>query len=75
MTATCATPPVESRRGRIVQSASVRKSCNEVLSAVKPIIIISPSIDDCGPKVGCPAVAGRTSPSVANFSDTICRAV
>ena len=75
ITATCATPPVDNKRGRIVQSAIVRKSCKEVLSAVNPKIIISPKMEDCGPRVGCPTLLGKTSPNVDSFSDTIWRAV
>ncbi|OAV63705.1 hypothetical protein Barb4_04819 [Bacteroidales bacterium Barb4] len=74
MTATCATPPVDKRRGRNVQSASVRRSSSEVLSAVSPIIMISPKIDDWGPSVGLPAVSGSDSPTTDSFSDTIWRA-
>ena len=43
MTATCETPATESKRGRRVQSASVRSSSSEVSPVeVRPIIIISP---------------------------------
>lgn len=59
MTETWATPPVESSRGRIVQSAMVRKSCIDNESEVNPTMRISPSIDDCGPRIGWPAVLGR----------------
>ena len=74
MTATWATPPVDNSRGRIVQSAIVLKSSNEVESAVRPTIIISPRIEDCGPSVGFPTFAGRLSPRIDNFSVTIWRA-
>ena len=74
MTVTCATPPMERRRGRMVQSASVRKSRIEVESAVRPIIIISPRMDDCGPSVGVPTPWGRLSPTTASFSEVIWRA-
>ena len=74
MTVTWATPPVESSRGRIVQSASVRSSSSEVLSEVRPIIISSPRMDDCGPSVGVPTLFGSVSFSAASFSDTIWRA-
>ena len=72
--AQCATPPVESRRGRMVQSAMVRKSSIEVESAVRPTISISPKMDDCGPSVGLPTLAGKDSLTTASFSLTICRA-
>ena len=58
----------------MVQSASVRRSSIEVLSAVSPTISTSPSMDDCGPSVGRPTLSGKSSSTVANFSDTICRA-
>ena len=48
---------------------------NEVESAVRPIIIISPKIDDCGPRVGVSTPGGNWSFIVESFSDTICRAV
>ena len=73
-TATCATPPVARRRGRMVQSAIVRKSLSDVVSAVRATNISSPRIDDCGPIVGWPAVAGRLPVIVDSFSDTVCRA-
>ena len=75
MTVACATPCVESSRGRIVQSASVRSSSSDVVSDVSDTIIISPSMDDCGPSVGRPTVSGKASDSVDNFSETICRAL
>ena len=74
ITATCATPPVESRRGRMTQSAIVRRSCIEVVSAVRPIIISSPRMEACGPSVGLPTPEGRDSPTIAIFSLTIWRA-
>ena len=74
MTATCATPPMESSRGRIVQSAKVRRSNMEVLSDVRLTIITSPKIDDCGPKVGRRTVLGNDSETVKSFSETIWRA-
>ena len=73
MTVTCATPPVESSRGRMVQSARVRSEPSEVVSAVRPMNMTSPMMLDCGPRVGCPTPSGRASPMVANFSDTIWR--
>ena len=71
---------VESNRGRMVQSAIVRKSIwvvgaiREPLllsSTVSPIIIISPKMEDCGPSVGFPTFSGRLSLTTANFSETI----
>ena len=73
-TATCATPPVESRRGRTAQSASVRRSSIDVLSAVSPTMSTSPSIDDCGPSVGLPTPSGRSAAAAESFSATIWRA-
>ena len=73
-TATCDTPPVDISRGRPVQSANVRKSVIDVLSAVRPTMRTSPKIDDCGPKVGCPTLSGRVSFTAASFSETIWRA-
>ena len=75
MTVTCATPPVESSRGRMFQSAMVRSSCSEVLSEVRPTIISSPRIDDCGPRVGFPTLSGSVALTAANFSETIWRAL
>ncbi len=72
MTATCETPATESKRGRRVQSASVRSSSSEVSPVeVRPIIIISPRMEDCGPRVGCPAVGGSSSATEASLSETI----
>ncbi len=58
----------------MVQSAMVRKSSMEVESAVRPIISISPKMEDCGPSVGLPTLAGNDSLTTASFSLTICRA-
>ena len=58
----------------MVQSAIVRSSCIDKESEVSPTMSISPSIDDWGPRVGCPAVVGSCSPMEASFSETICRA-
>ncbi len=71
MTDTWDTPPIASRRGRIVRSAMVRRSLIEVESAVRPIIIISPRIDDCGPIVGVLTPVGRRSATSGRRSDTI----
>ncbi len=72
--ATCETPPRASRRGRIVLSAMVLRSMSDVESAVRPIIMISPRIDDCGPSVGVPTPGGRVPSRPAMRSETICRA-
>ncbi len=73
-TVTCATPPVDNSRGLKVQSASVRSSSSDVLSAVSPTTITSPNNDDCGANTGASAPAGNCSPIPASFSATICRA-
>ena len=70
MTDTCATPPVESSRGRIVQSANVRSSCREVVSDCNPTMSTSPRIEDWGPSVGSPTLSGSEPLTVAIFSDT-----
>ena len=75
MTTTCATPPVAKSLGRSVQSAMVRKSICEVLSAVRLISIISPMILACGAMVGLPTPTGNCSATVMIFSLTICRAL
>ena len=73
ITVTCATPPIESNCGRMVQSASVRRSVCEVESAVRPMKSTSPRIDDCGPSVGVPTPSGMASAMVESFSETIWR--
>ena len=62
MAVTCATPGTDSRRGRSVQSASVRSSSGErPLLLTIPTSMISPINDEIGPMVGttpsgrCPA--------------------
>ena len=56
------------------RSAIERSSSIEVESAVSPIMRTSPRIDDCGPRVGDPAPAGRLFSISESFSDTVCRA-
>ena len=63
------------RRGRMVQSAMVRRSRSDVESEVRATNINSPRIDDCGPSVGLPIPAGSSSRTVDSFSDTICLAL
>ena len=75
ITETCATPDMESSRGRIVQSASVRRSRSDVLSEVRPTIISSPRMEDWGPSTGVPTPGGSVPESAASFSVTIWRAI
>ena len=56
----------------MVQSAIVLRSWREVESERSPIIIISPRMEVCGPRVGFPQVGGREPLTSASFSDTIC---
>ena len=74
-TDTWATPPIDSSLGLMVQSAKVRRSNIEVLSAVRPTISTSPSIDDCGPSVGVPTLSGSSLAIADSFSETICLAM
>ena len=75
MTDTCDTPPRASSRGLMVVSARRRNSSSEVESARRPIIIISPKIDDCGPITGLSTPSGRLSAAASRRSLTIWRAV
>ncbi len=58
----------------MVRSAMARRSSSDVESAVRPIIIISPRIDDCGPSIGVPTLSGISSATDTRRSDTICLA-
>ena len=52
----------------------VLRSIMDVESAVRPIIMISPNMDDWGPMVGCFTPGGNVPDSEARRSLTICRA-
>ena len=73
MIVTCETPVIDSRRGRMTQSASERSSIAEVSPSVRmETSMISPIVDEIGPSTGGSMSAGnRTCPS---FSVTSCRA-
>ncbi len=74
ITDTWLTPPSARMRGDRVRSAILRNSLSEVESAVRPIIIISPRIEDCGPRVGEPTPGGSCDAISESFSLTVWRA-
>ena len=71
MTDTDDTPATESSRGRITRSAIVRSRSIGMESEVSPIIIISPRIDDCGPRAGAFTPGGSSCSTATSFSDTV----
>ena len=57
----------------MILSAIDRSCIIDVESLVRPIISISPSIDDCGPRVGAPTDEGSPDATADSFSPTVWR--
>src|SRR5712691_1154676 len=68
-------PLIDSRRGRIVQSARVRNAMGVTpSSAVNPMSMTSPMMDEMGPSTGL-TVGGRLAATCCSFSVIICLAI
>ena len=74
ITDTWDTPTTDNSFGLITFSARRRSSIKDVVSAVRPIIMASPRMEDCGPMIGCSTPSGSSCPALSRRSPTICRA-